>query len=299
VNLVVSSGPATYSLTTAASPVGGGIVNPASGGLYSAGTVISLKATPEPGYVFSSWTSSPVAVVNASKASTTITMIAAAETATANFVPALKVNPISLNYNTVYQGTTTVKYVTVMNLGTTALTISSPSISNITGGDSNEYKVSNGCPSSLASLKSCIIKVSFVAGAFYAPQTATLNVNGSPGSRQMVGISALVIDPKVKLSPTSLSFGTQKVGMSSTAKPITVTNTGATALTIKSVTVAGSDPLDFIAANHCPASLAAGNNCTIEVTFKPKAKGSRSAKVSITDNAQNSPQSITLSGTGD
>jgi hypothetical protein len=34
------------------------------------------------------------------------------------------------------------------------------------------------------------------------------------------------------------------------------------------------------------------------VTFQPTAKKSRTASVTINDNAQNSPQSISLSGTG-
>src|SRR5208337_657185 len=38
--------------------------------------------------------------------------------------------------------------------------------------------------------------------------------------------------------------------------------------------------------------------CTISVTFKPSASGSRTASVSITDNASGSPQTVSLSGTG-
>jgi hypothetical protein len=44
--------------------------------------------------------------------------------------------------------------------------------------------------------------------------------------------------------------------------------------------------------------VAAGGNCTISVTFRPSASGSRTASVSITDNAAGSPQAVSLSGTG-
>jgi hypothetical protein len=37
----------------------------------------------------------------------------------------------------------------------------------------------------------------------------------------------------------------------------------------------------------------------IDVAFKPKAKGSRSAELMIKDKAKNSPQSVSLSDTGD
>src|SRR5207248_7936686 len=50
--------------------------------------------------------------------------------------------------------------------------------------------------------------------------------------------------------------------------------------------------------NNCPSSLVANSTCTISVTFSPSANGSRSASVTITDNAADSPQSIALSGTG-
>jgi uncharacterized repeat protein (TIGR01451 family) len=70
----------SYLLTTGVSPSGGGTVTPASGSYYAAGTKVPLVATPSAGYVFSSWTASPVAVASASSASTSVTMGAAAET---------------------------------------------------------------------------------------------------------------------------------------------------------------------------------------------------------------------------
>src|SRR5205807_1187007 len=45
-------------------------------------------------------------------------------------------------------------------------------------------------------------------------------------------------------------------------------------------------------------SVAAGANCTISVIFTPQATGTRSASVSVVDNAANSPQTASLSGTG-
>jgi CSLREA domain-containing protein len=215
-------------------------------------------------------------------------------------VTTISVSPSSINFGTVYLDSVTTKDVTVTNLGPESATVSDPLISILTQGDSREFVVFNLCPKTLAAHKSCTMEVQYVAGPFYDEQSATLSVkDSSPGSPQKVSLTALTIDPQAKLSATSLSFGAQKENTSSTAKPVTITNTGATPLTIDNVGVTGSDPLDFIVANHCPKSLAAGLNCSIDVTFKPKAKGSRSAKLVITDNAQNSPQGVSLSGTGD
>jgi Subtilase family/Abnormal spindle-like microcephaly-assoc'd, ASPM-SPD-2-Hydin len=213
--------------------------------------------------------------------------------------PVIRVSPSSIDFETVYLNSVNYKIVTVTNLRSESITINDPLISIVKEGDSKEFVAENLCPKPLAAHASCTIKIVFVAGPFYHQQSATLSVESSPGSPLPVSLTALTIDPQAQLNTTSLSFGTQKEGTSSAAKPVTITNTGATALTIHSVAATGSDPHDFIVANHCPSSLGAGDGCTIDVTFKPEAKGSRSAHLVITDNAQSSPQSVSLSGTGD
>src|SRR5205814_10095858 len=55
---------------------------------------------------------------------------------------------------------------------------------------------------------------------------------------------------------------------------------------------------DFTQTHTCGASLAAGTSCTISVTFKPAATGSRSASVSVADNDSGSPQTASLTGSG-
>ncbi len=70
-----------YQLTTAASPVNGGTVTPATGTFFDSGTVVNVSATPNSGFVFGSW-SGPVA--SASSAATTVTMDAV-KSITANF----------------------------------------------------------------------------------------------------------------------------------------------------------------------------------------------------------------------
>lgn len=44
--------------------------------------------------------------------------------------------------------------------------------------------------------------------------------------------------------------------------------------------------------------MAAGATCTINVTFKPTAKNSRNASVSVADNPSGSPQVVSLTGAG-
>ena len=67
---------------------------------------------------------------------------------------------------------------------------------------------------------------------------------------------------------------------------------------VTSIAVSGANASDFAESNSCGSSVAAGANCTISVTFKPTAAGTRTAAVTLTDNATGSPQSASLSGTG-
>ncbi|MBZ5676611.1 MAG: fibronectin type III domain-containing protein [Acidobacteriia bacterium] len=104
--------------------------------------------------------------------------------------------------------------------------------------------------------------------------------------------------PIVNLSTSSLSFGNQGVGTSSGAQPVTLTNVGGANLAINSIGLSGGNTADFSQTNNCPATLAATNFCTINVTFAPTTTGSRNSSVVINDNASGSPHTITLSGTG-
>jgi hypothetical protein len=214
--------------------------------------------------------------------------------------PLASASPSIIYFGTVYLGTITIKSVTLTNLGTAPMTITDTFLSILSGGNSKEFVAVNLCPKSLAAGKSCTISVIFVAGPYYTPQTATLKVmDNAPGSPQTVALIATVINPKASLSSYSLNFGKQAVRTRSAAKRVTLTNTGTTPLVLSTLTVSR----DFALASGTTCvkggTLAANASCTINVTFGPTARGLRSGSVVITDNAQNSPQNISLSGTGD
>jgi hypothetical protein len=75
-------------------------------------------------------------------------------------------------------------------------------------------------------------------------------------------------------------------------------NTGNAALTLSSLALTGTNAGDFAQTNNCGSSIAAGANCTISVTFTPTASGTRTAAVTLTDNATGSPRTVCLTGTG-
>jgi uncharacterized repeat protein (TIGR01451 family) len=209
----------------------------------------------------------------------------------------VSVSPSSINYGVVYLFSTQTAAVTVSNIGSSPVRISNVSLTPGAGTGAGEFTFTDSCPHKLAVGASCTITVSFDAVAVGTP-SATLSISdNASGSPQQVSLSATVIDPKARLSTTSLDFSTVPIGQSRT-KNVTLSNPGKTALSITSIGITGADPGDFRQSNACPASLVAGKSCTISVTFTPTKTGPRSAELTVIDNAQNSPQNVSLSGKG-
>ncbi len=215
--------------------------------------------------------------------------------------PLLSVSPGSIDFGTVYQGSISIKTITLTNVGTAPVTINDPILSIVKGGNSNEFLALSLCPKPLAVGKSCSVTIAFIAGPFYTPQTATLQImSNAPGSPQPVNLTATVINPQASVNASSLRFGTVKHGTSSTLN-VTLSNPGTTPLTLTSIGVTGSNTNAFTETNSCGNSLAAGASCSIAVKFTPPATGSSNANLTIVDNAQScggGAQNIVLSGAG-
>jgi phospholipase C len=198
-----------------------------------------------------------------------------------------------LSFSTRAFGTTSApKPVNLTNVGSTPLTISSV---QVVGG----FAQTNNCGTSLAPGAMCTFKVTF------RPTTATsvpawktffgnLIINDSdPASPQMVllGGTGTAVTP----SPGSLTFAGQAVGTTSAPLPVKVTNSGSNTLTFGGIQVTG----DFAETDNCLGGVIPKGNCTIQVTFTPSATGTRTGTVVLNDNDGASPQTITLTGTGD
>ncbi len=97
-------------------------------------------------------------------------------------------------------------------------------------------------------------------------------------------------------SPSTLSFGSVKVGATSAPQSITLTATGGS-VTVSSVAV--QSPFQ-IAALAVPITVSSNQSITLRVTFTPTGSGSVTAQsgLSIASNASNSPEMISLSGAG-
>jgi hypothetical protein len=127
-----------------------------------------------------------------------------------------------------------------------------------------------------------------------------LNGDGAPDIAN-TGILLLLNQaavPGAVLSSRTVAFGNQGMGIPSSAQTVTVSNTGAAALNIASITISGAQSSDFAEMNNCGTTLAIGANCTVSITFTPSALGTRTANIQIADNAYNTPQIIGVGGVG-
>ncbi len=204
--------------------------------------------------------------------------------------------PTSLQFPNQFVGEAgTAQSVTVTNTGMLALPISSITRS---GANPGQFSETNNCLPSIGIGGTCTITVVFkptVTGS----KTATLNVNAGDGAGiQTVALSGTGIAGPYLVSPTSLMFGTQAVGTSSTAQTITVTNNGTAALPIKSITHSGASAGQFTETNNCLPSVGIEATCTINVLFAPTRKGSKTATLDVNGSDGAGTQTVALTGTG-
>jgi hypothetical protein len=212
-------------------------------------------------------------------------------------IPLVSISPTSINFGGQAVSTTSAaSAVTVSNTGIVPVTISSILIS---GTNSTNFARTTTCGSSLAVGANCTINVTFTPSAT-GTRTATLTVSdNATTSSGTVSLTGTGLGAVASLSPTSLAFGIVAINTTVTSPTnVTLTNTGNIAMTISNIGFAGTAAGDYTRTTSCGTTLAAGSSCTITVSFRPTALGSRSASLSISDSAPGSPHTVSLSGTG-
>ena len=192
-------------------------------------------------------------------------------------------------------------FLSVVNPSAQAVSLSSVTI---TGANASDFAVGfNSCGSVIAAANSCYLNITFAPTALGA-RTATLNFSeNAAATLQTVALSGAGDGPIITLQvvPTAESFYPQNVGTTSYAQTVVLTSTGNTAVTLSSVAISGPNASDFfVSSNDCGTELSSSPSafCFVAVNFAPTAAGVRSATLSITDNATGSPQTVSLSGTG-
>jgi hypothetical protein len=206
-------------------------------------------------------------------------------------VSVLLQNDLNFPYQLV--GTRSVpRAITLSNISRSPLTISRIEISGAGAGD---FSQTNNCGVSLPPGGFCTVTATFTPGQ-EGPRAATLLLThdglGSPQPVTLAGAGTVV-----SLSPPILDFGPVPSGHHKTLAT-TLTNTGTSPLHITSVAIIQHSGPWFTQTNNCPATLDAGEYCTIMVVFSPYFTRTYRAELSISDDGGGSPQQVLLTGTG-
>jgi hypothetical protein len=182
--------------------------------------------------------------------------------------------------------------VTVSNTGQATLYISN--IEN-NGNNPSDFAVGNGCGPSINVSASCTLSLTFTPQSAGARSSTIIIVNNSENPLPSISVSGTGTLGQATFTPPSLTFASQKIGTTSPAQPMTLSNTGQALLNIIPVSVVG---LDFLETDNCPSSLAVGAACTLSLTFSPKSVGAITDQLIVDSDGVNQTQLANLNGTG-
>jgi hypothetical protein len=228
-------------------------------------------------------------------------VVAANQAGNANFATApqvtqsIVVTNISLTFNVGAMGFGGVP------LGSTSpdqtLILSNPSSSpvNVTSIlASGDFSAANNCPV-IAAMSTCSVNITFTPTATGARAGALAVTEAQSNNPQSIALTGTGTAPGILVVPALLNFGSQIVSTTSSGQAITIMNSGNTTLVISNIATSG----DFAASGNC-ASIPAGSDCSLTVTFTPTATGARTGTVTLTgnDGGGTQIQVINLSATG-
>ena len=156
---------------------------------------------------------------------------------------------------------------------------------------SGDFALASSNCSSVAAGASCQINVVFQPTVL-GPRTGTLTV-GSSGTNLLSTLTGIGT-PDLAISSSTLTFGSQDVGTSST-KVLTVTNSASGSVNLPSLLISG----DYRQSTNCGTTLPAHGTCLLTVTFTPSTTGSRTGAITpASGDAASFDLPVALTGTG-
>ncbi len=216
----------------------------------------------------------------------------------------LSSDPASLDFGGQDAGTQSgARQLTVTNIGDSTIT---PKAASVSGADASSFAVTDdkcvGVP--LARDATCQLAVRFEP-ATAGVRTASLQV-GHSGVGPTLGVrlagtgKASSDVARASVTPSSLDYGNQRLGVQSPDRDVAVTNTGTAPLEVSSATLTGSDSGEFaVSFDGCTAHpVAPGASCKVSLAFSPTRVQASSARLAIASNDPAGPSLVDLSGTG-
>ncbi|MFZ0519654.1 MAG: choice-of-anchor D domain-containing protein [Candidatus Acidiferrales bacterium] len=214
------------------------------------------------------------------------------------FLATLDISPSPLDFgNVAVNSTPAPMLLTVTNNTPTTVSLTGASLA---GANGSEFAIAGStCGATLASAATCTESITFTPAAAGA-RTATFSLSDTAaGGTQTAQLTGTGVDASaVSLTPPSIAFPGQNPNSTSTARVVTLKNTGDATLNFTSIVLGGANAAEFAETSTCSEVLAVNATCTISVTFTPAASSAYTATVAITDDALDSPQNIAISGSG-
>jgi hypothetical protein len=215
--------------------------------------------------------------------------------------PAATLIPGRISFPNTAQGATSpAQTVMVTSSGAATLHVSSVVIS---GANPTDFAPSGSCHGAFPVGASCTIGVTFSPQGDGLREATVLIADDAVGSPQSVqlsgtGIGPPVTRPGVTVAPGTISFPATAVGTTTGSQTVTVTSAGTAALRISSIVLGGANPNEFSMTDSCtpPATYAVHATCTLTLSFTPSTAGTRTAAITIMDDAPNAPQTVSVTG---
>jgi hypothetical protein len=180
--------------------------------------------------------------------------------------------------------------VTLTNSGGANLTSINVSVSG-------PFTSANNCTATLPGNSSCTISV-FFAPTQTGSQTGTLTVADAVRTQTVSLAGSGLQPPALAVSPSSLTFTGQQVGVASSPQTVTVSNTGGASLASVGFQFTGLSATSFsTGTTTCGATLAAGGNCTVQVIFTAATSGGSTAALVVSSSTAG-VAAVTVSLTG-
>jgi hypothetical protein len=210
---------------------------------------------------------------------------------TGNATAQLAASPAALSFGNVTVGSSATLQ-TTLTASNAAVTISSDQSTN-----SQFSVVGMTLPVTIGAGKSLAVTIKFTpsgAGSVSGKANFSSNAANSPSTVQLTGAGTTQSSRQLAASPTTLAFGNVTVGSSATLQTtLTASNAEVTISSDQSTNSQFS-----ITGLSLPITIAAGKSLAVTIKFTPSGAGAVSGKASFTSNAQNSPATVQLSGTG-
>ncbi len=203
----------------------------------------------------------------------------------------LSANPASLSFGSAQVGSSVTLAGSLTNTGASGVTIS--------------QATATGTGFSISGLSVPLVLnpgASVPFSAVFAPQSAAsvsggiTVVSNASNSTVNVSLSGTGTAPgQLTANPASLAFGSAQTGSSVTLAD-SLTNTGASSVTISQATATGTG--FSISGLSVPLVLKPGASVSFSAVFAPQSAASASGGITVVSNASNSTVNVSLSGTG-